>query len=175
VVHIKDLTGVAPDDDFDLKSVMRPPHKIPDVMPISRLLRHFQATHQLMAFVVDEFGNTTGIVTLENVLEQIIGPVNDEFDIKSPSIVQDGKGQFIVDGSTPIEQVERTLGVNLDDEDVDTVAGVLIERAQKLPEPGDRINFDGAMAEILEVRDDRAVKIRFTLSESAAAAKETGE
>ncbi len=170
VVHIKDLTGVSPEDEFDLKSVMRPPHKIPDVMPISRLLRHFQATHQLMAFVVEEYGNTIGIVTLENVLEQIIGPVNDEFDMSMPLIVPSGKGQFIVDGSTPIEQVERALGVNLDDEDVDTVAGVLMERAQKLPSPGDRINFDGAMAEIMEVRDDRAVKIRFTLTEAEPAA-----
>lgn len=164
VVHIKDLTGITPDDDFDLKSVMRPPHKIPESMPISRLLRHFQATHQLMAFVMDEYGNTIGIVTLENVLEQIIGPVDDEFDEKEAMIVPQGKNIFIVHGSTPIKDVEKALGLNLDDEDVDTLSGVLMDRAQKMPAPGDRIEFEGAVAEVLEVRDDRADRVRFTLT-----------
>ncbi len=163
VVHIKDLTGVSPDDDFDLKAVMRPPHKIPESMPISRLLRHFQATHQLMAFVMDEYGNTIGIVTLENVLEQIIGPVDDEFDEKEPVVVPQGKNVFIVQGSTPIRDVERALGLNLDEEDIDTLSGVLMNRTQKMPAAGDRIEFDGAVAEILEVRDDRADRVRFTL------------
>lgn len=164
VVHIKDLTGISPDDEFDLKTVMRPPHKIPESMPISRLLRHFQATHQLMAFVMDEFGNTIGIVTLENVLEQIIGPVDDEFDEKEPSIVPHGKNVYIVQGSTPIREVEKALGLNLDDEDLDTLSGVLMDRSQKMPSAGDRIEFDGAIAEILEVRDDRADRVRFTLT-----------
>jgi len=164
VVHIKDLTGISADDDLDLTTVMRPPHKIPESMPISRLLRHFQATHQLMAFVMDEFGNTIGIITLENVLEQIIGPVDDEFDEKDPLIVPQGKNVFIVQGSAPIRDVERALGLNLDDEDVDTLSGVLMDRSQKMPSAGDRIEFDGAVAEILEVRDDRADRVRFTLN-----------
>ena len=163
VVHIKDLTGVSADDDFDLTTVMRPPHKIPENMPISRLLRHFQATHQLMAFVMDEYGNTIGIVTLENVLEQIIGPVDDEFDEKESQIVPHGKDVYIVQGSTLIRDVEKALQLNLDDEDVDTLSGVLMEKLQKMPSPGDRIEFDGAVAEILEVRDDRAHSVRFTL------------
>jgi CBS domain containing-hemolysin-like protein len=164
VVHIKDLTGISPEDEFDLKAATRPPHKIPESMPISRLLRQFQATHQLMAFVVDEFGNTIGIVTLENVLEQIIGPVDDEFDEKEAPIVPQGKGVFIVQGSTPIREVEKVLRLNLDDQDVDTLSGVLMDRSQKMPSPGDRIEFDGAVAEILEVRDDRADRVRFTLT-----------
>ena len=167
VVHIKDLTGISPDDDFELKSIMRPPHKIPEGMPISRLLRHFQASHQLMAFVMDEFGNTIGIVTLENVLEQIIGPVDDEFDEKESAIVPHGKNVYIVQGSTPIRDVEKALGLDLDDEDVDTLSGVLMDRSQKMPSPGDRIEFDGAVAEILEVRDDRADRVRFTLTGSS--------
>ena len=154
---------MAVDDEFDLTTVMRPPHKIPESMPISRLLRHFQATHQLMAFVMDEYGNSIGIVTLENVLEQIIGPVDDEFDVKDPQIVPHGKNVFIISGSTPIKDVEKALGLNLDDEDVDTLSGVLMDRSQKMPSPGDRIEFEGAVAEILEVRDDRADRVRFTI------------
>lgn len=162
VVHMKDLLGVATDSKFDLRDVMRPPRKVPENMPISRVLRHFQATHQLLAFVVDEYGTIIGVVTLENVLEKIVGPVDDEFDEEQPNVVEKKPGEFVVLGNTPIEEVERALNLNLDDEDVDTVAGVLMTRAQKLPEVGDKIEFDDATAEILEVKDDHAELIRIT-------------
>jgi CBS domain containing-hemolysin-like protein len=163
VVHMKDLVGVSPDQDINLSEIARPPKKVPESMPISRVLRHFQATHQLLALVVDEYGTVAGMVTLENVLEQIVGPVEDEFDSEEPNIVPSGPEQFMVLGSTPIREVEIALGVNLDDEDVDTVSGVLMSRAQKMLAAGDQVKFDGAVADILEVRDDRAYKIRFTL------------
>jgi CBS domain containing-hemolysin-like protein len=164
VVHMKDLIGISPRETFDIRTVMRPPRKVPEMMPISGLLREFQATRQLLAFVVDEYGTTIGVVTLENVVEEIVGPVEDEFDVAEPSIIPLGDGQFMVLGSTPIAEVEQALQLNLDDEDVDTVSGVLMTRAQKLPEAGDRIEFDGAVAEILEVKSDRAKRIRFTLT-----------
>ncbi len=164
VVHMKDLVGVSPDQDIDLTEIARPPKKVPESMPISRVLRHFQATHQLLALVVDEYGTVIGIVTLENVLEEIVGPVEDEFDVEEPNVVPSGPGEFIVLGSTPIREVEDAIGVDLDDDDVDTASGVLMSRAQKMLAAGDRVEFDGAIADILEVRDDRAYRIRFTLS-----------
>ena len=163
VVHIKDLLGVAANStDVDLRNMMRTPRKVHENMPISRVLRHFQATHQLLAFVIDEHGTIIGIVTLENVLEKIVGPVDDEFDEEQQNVVEDKPGEFVVLGSTPIEEVEKAIELNLDDEDVDTVAGVLMSRAQKLPEVGDRVEFDEATAEILEVRGDHAEVIRIT-------------
>ena len=81
VVHMKDLLGIdANDDSFDIRSVMRPPEKVPENLPISKVLKHIQNSHQLLTFVVDEYGTIIGICTLENVLEKIIGPVDDEFD-----------------------------------------------------------------------------------------------
>ena len=166
VAHIKDLLGLDPDDgDFSLKKIMRPPRKVPETMPVSRLLREFQITRQLMKFVVDEHGTIVGIVTLQNVLEKIFGPVDDEFDDRQPVIVPSGPGEFIVQGHTPISEVEKALGLNLDDEDVDTVSGVLMARSHKLPTAGDMIQFEGAFAEVLEVKDEKAVKIRFTLED----------
>ena len=132
-------------------------------MPISRVLRHFQATHQLLALVQDEHGTTVGIVTLENVLERIVGPVDDEFDTPETPVVPIGNGQFIVQGSTPIELVEKQLGIELAADDVDTVSGVLMTLAEKIAAPGDIIEFENATAKILEVRDGRAMKIRFTI------------
>ena len=164
VIHLKDLLGLAADaDDIDLRRFIRPARKVPESMPISRVLRHFQATHQLLAFVVDEYGTTIGIVTLENVLEKIVGPVEDEFDAEEPNISEEAPGRFVVLGSTLIEEVERALNIELGDEDMDTVAGVLMARAQRMPVVGDKIRLNGSVAEILEVQDDRATRIQFTL------------
>ncbi len=165
VIHMKDLLGISATDPFDIATVKRPVHKVPENIPISKLLRHFQATHQLLAFVVDEYGTVIGIATLENVLESIVGPVDDEFDVESPNIVEESPGQFVVHGSTPIREVEKALNLNLDDEDVDTAAGVLMTRAGKLPTVGDKVDFDRAVAEVLAVDRDHATTIRFTLTD----------
>jgi CBS domain containing-hemolysin-like protein len=166
VVHMKDLIGLAADDaDVDLRSLMRPAHKVPEHMPISRLLRHFQATHQLLALVVDEYGTISGVVTLENVLEEIVGPLEDEFDTEEPNIVPDGDRQYIVLGSTHVGEVERELGLELDDDDVDTISGLLVSHSQKLPAVGDRIELPGVFADILEVDHERATRIRLTLGQ----------
>ena len=164
---MKDLVGVDPDAvDFDFRSVIRPSRKVPESMPISRVLRHFQASHQLLAFVVDEYGTTIGIVTLENVLEKIVGPVEDEFDVPAPNIVPSGPGQYIVLGSTPVEEVEQKLNIEFSDPDMDTVAGAWMTRSGKLPSVGDRVGFEGGTAEVLEVRDDRTVRLCFTLDQA---------
>ncbi|NND97213.1 MAG: HlyC/CorC family transporter [Pirellulaceae bacterium] len=168
VVHIKDLLGIAPEDtEFDVRTIMRPPRKVPETMPISRVLRHFQATHQLMAFVIDEYGTITGMVTLENVLEKIVGEVDDEFDNAEPNIVPEGVGQFLVSGTTPIDEARRRLDIPLEEStEVDTISGLLMEFSQKIPSQGDSIQLDGATAEVLEVKNDSATKVRFKLSES---------
>ena len=180
VVHMKDLLGIAGDDtSFDIRTVMREPTKVPENMPISNVLKHFQNTHQLLTFVVDEYGAIIGIVTLENVLEKIIGPVDDEFDaLHQPKIRPVGGAdnlKFIVEGSTHIADLERTLGVNLDQEDVDTVAGVLMARSGKMPEVGDTVEFEGARAEILEVKNDHAESISFSLTEPEQATEGKSE
>jgi len=173
VIHMKDMLGVsATDKDFDIHSIQRPAHKVPENMPISKVLRHFQTTHQLLAFVVDEYGSVIGIVSLENVLESIVGPVEDEFDSETPNIKKESDGNFIVRGSTPIHEVEKKLDLNLDDDDVDTAAGVLMSRSGKMPAVGDRIEFDGTVAEVLEVEKDHATTIRFTVQQEE---NESGE
>ena len=167
VVHTKDFLGIASDAEFDIKTLMREPTKVPENMPISDALKHFQTTHQLLTFVIDEYGAIIGIMTLENVLEKIVGPVDDEFDaLHQPKIRSVGEGKFVIQGSTHITDVERTLGLNLDQKDVDTVAGVLMSRSGKIPEEGDVVEFAGANAEIIEVKNDHAELIRFSLEES---------
>ena len=170
VVHMKDLLGIDENDEtFDIKSVMRQPVKVPENMPISQVLKRIQNTHQLLTFAIDEYGTIVGIVTLENVLERIIGPVDDEFDeVEEKAINALGDGEFMILGNTPISEVEKAVGMDLDKLDVDTFAGVLMTRSGKVPEVGDRVEFDGAVAEILEVKNDHAEKIRFKITDGNA-------
>ena len=166
VVHVKDLTGVGQQEDFDVKTVMRSPVKVPENMPISAVLKEIQNTHQLLTFVVDEYGTIIGICTLENVLEKIIGPVDDEFDAEEqPAIQSIGPARYAILGTTPITQVEKQLNLNLDDQDVDTLAGVLMARSGKVPEKGDKVEFEGATAEIMVVNNDHADLVHLKLDQ----------
>ncbi len=176
VLHIKDLIGISPDDDVDLQSLLRPPKHVPETMLISKLLHHFQATHQLMAFVVDEHGTLVGAVTLENVLEEIVGPVEDEFDSEQPAIVPSGPNEYIVSGSTPLEKVSRRLGVDLINEvdyprdtEIDTLSGLLVARVGRIVTAGDRVELcKGVVAEVLSDKNSRATSIRLRLTDASA-------
>ncbi len=165
IAHIKDLVGVSGEKSFNLRSILRPPRQIPETMPISRLLKHFQATHELMALVVDEHGTLVGFVTLENVLEEIVGPVEDEFDTEPPPIVEEGPRTFIVLGSSPVKVVNRRLGLGLASRDADTFSGLLTARLGSIPKAGDRVELENASAEVVEVKGARATRIRVTLPE----------
>ena len=165
VLHVKDLIGRAVDEDFDFKSIMRPPKKVPESMQISTLLRHFRGTHQLMAFVLDEHGTVVGIVTLENVLEEIIGDVADEFDTEDPQIVPEGPNLFVIDGATPVEDVEKELEIQFEETEQDTMAGLLMHHAQRIVHEGEVIELTVdehvvARAKVLEESDDRAKRMR---------------
>jgi CBS domain containing-hemolysin-like protein len=160
LVHIKDLLGKPADEPFSTDSVLRPLKTVPETMPISRLLRQMQSTHQHMATVIDEFGTSVGIVTLENVLEQIVGAVQDEFDTEMPEIVPEGEGAFIVEGQLSIERLNRELKLDLDDAEADTLSGLLVSELGRLLKVGDTVELEGARAEVTEVQAGRATRIR---------------
>ncbi len=165
VVHVKDLVGLdTVDSNFDLKTVLREPKKVPESMPITLVLSSIQKSRQLMTFVVDEYGLIVGVCTLENVLEKIVGPVDDEFDsVEAPLIQKVGEREYLVDGSALIREVERELDISLSMEGVDTVAGAVMSRGRKVPEAGDKVEFDNAIAEVLEISHDHAEKIRIVI------------
>lgn len=120
-----------------------------------------------MAFVIDEYGTITGMVTLENVLERIVGEVDDEFDNADPNIVPERPGDFIVNGTTPIEEARKRLAIPMDEsQDADTVSGLLMEHSQRILSHGDKIELEGAVVEVLEMKNDSATKVRFKLQDS---------
>ncbi len=168
VLHIKDLLQKDIDESFDFRDVARPPRKVPESLPVGKLLKHFQGTHQLMAFVIDEHGTVIGIVTLENVMEQIVGDVADEFDIEDPEIVPDGPGQFVALGTTPIENIEERLNVQFSASKADTLSGLLMQYSHDIVEEGQSVRLGSVDADVLAASNGRAVRVRLTLPRDRA-------
>ena len=170
VVHLKDLFQLDPSSDAagDFRELMRPPQYVPETMPVSRLLRFFQTIKQHLALVVDEYGAVVGIVTLENVLEQIVGRVEDEFDAEPPYIVPAGSDQFLVMGTTPVSILQQRLGLELSSDEADTLSGLLLARAGRILRAGDRIELDSAVAEVVETRGTRAESVRISIPRERA-------
>lgn len=163
VIHVKDLIGVASNQTFDLRSIARPIFTVPETMPLSGLLRQMQSNHQHMALLVDEHGTVAGIITLENVLEQIVGAVQDEFDAEAPEIVQEGPGRYIVQGRLPIDRLNHELNLDLYDSNVDTLSGLLVTRLGRLPKAGDVVDLERVVAKVLEVQAGRATRVALTI------------
>ncbi len=147
IIHVKDLFWnyklIGP--GFELDSVKRPVHFVPESKGIKSLLADFRRTHIHLAIVVDEFGSTVGMVTLEDVLEELVGEIQDEFDIDAPpQMVRRGAaGQFLVHGRALVHQVEAALGVDLSDEENDTVAGHLMMLMGRTAKIGDEVELPG--------------------------------
>lgn len=140
IVHVKDLFGQRDGEAGpDLTAVMREAVFVPETMPADRLLRTFQRKRQHLAIVVDEYGGASGVVTLEDVIEEIVGEVQDEFDQEPPAVVTAGDGVLIIDGRARIEDVLDRLGARVEDlPDVDTLGGYIQAALGRLARPGDR-------------------------------------
>ncbi len=162
ILHIKDLVGIE-SESFDMVEASRPAHHVPETMPISNLLRHFQSTHQLMAIVDDEHGGVIGIVTLENVLEQIVGSVEDEFDQEEQVIAGEGADQHVVLGSVPLNQLRTELGLEWRSDGVDTLSGYITSHAGRVSQVGEEFEIEGVRGEVLEMDGTRIIRARLTL------------
>ena len=171
LIHIKDLLGVSDQADFELESIARTLQHVPETLPISRLLREMQRTHRHMALVDDEYGTVAGMVTMENLVEQIVGAVQDEFDSETPDILAEGPWTYSVKGQLSLARVNRECGLNLYSAEVETLSGLLVSRLGRLLKQGDRVPLRGAMAEVVEERNGRADVIRIHISQNQEAEK----
>ena len=161
IVHIKDLAiggpGTSP------ASVMRPPLVVPETATADRLLRRFQRRRLHMAIVVDEYGGTSGVVTLEDVLEEIVGDVQDEFDQEPPEIAPLGEDRFRIAGSTRFEEVARTLRLQEPPEaEVDTIAGYVQHQLGRIARVGDTVSLGGYALRVDDVSRNRIVSLSAT-------------
>jgi magnesium and cobalt transporter len=144
---------------FDIKEVLRPVAFIPESKRLSELLKEFRASHHHMAIVVDEYGGVSGLVTIEDVLEQIVGDIGDEYDTDDDlDIRKEGERQFSVKGTTRIDEFNQYFGTDFSDEDFDTISGLVISYLSRLPRRGETFTLDG-----LEFRVLRADRRRLDL------------
>ncbi|MBQ9357301.1 MAG: gliding motility-associated protein GldE [Prevotella sp.] len=170
ILYIKDLLPhLSKPSNFRWQSLIRPPYFVPETKKIDDLLRDFQENKVHIAIVVDEFGGTSGIVTLEDILEEIVGEINDEYDEEEKNYVRVNANTYIFEGKTLLADFCRTL--NLDDEefdgvqgDSDTLAGLLLELKGDFPKTHERIEYDRFRFEIVEMDGHRITKIKVVVN-----------
>jgi magnesium and cobalt exporter, CNNM family len=168
VLHVRDLftaiyeRGIAA---VRLEEVLRQAYIVPETKGLASLLQEFRRTNNHFAVVVDEYGAMVGVVTLEDLLEEIVGEIEDEFDVPEQQIEQVGEDAYRVDGMFPIEEFNERFGTELPDEDFHTVAGFVFGQLGRAPEPGDDVAYDGMQFDVLEVEGNRIERIGVTFLE----------
>ena len=158
ILHVKDLVSalVRGDSDLDIKLMLRPTFYVPEIMKISELLREFQRRKTHLAIVVDEYGGTAGVVTLEDIIEEIVGEIQDEYDVEEKQFRVLADNKIIADGRVSIWDIEAALGVEFpNDADYETLAGFLLSRTGALPETGMLIRWNNLRFTIKEANEKR--------------------
>ena len=138
------------------------PWFVPDTTTLDDQMREFLKRHSHFALVVDEYGALQGLITLEDILEEIVGDIADEHDMKVEGILQAGDGTITVDGSMTIRDLNRACDISLPDDEANTVAGLVIHEAQTIPTSGQVFSFHGFRFEILERERNRLTSIRLS-------------
>ena len=163
VVFVKDLimlgdeaTGSPP-----IVSLMRPVSFVPETKRVPELLKEFQRQRVQIAIVVDEYGGTAGLVTLEDLLEEIVGEIRDEYDVETEPVVDEGNGSWVFSAKVNIDEVRERLGVTIELDGSETVAGFVLTRVGRVPNPGETFDLDGLVVEVLEADRRRIHKVRF--------------
>jgi CBS domain containing-hemolysin-like protein len=168
VLHVRDLFTALVDrgiSQVDLESLLRPAYIVPETKDLAALLQEFRRTTNHFAVVVDEYGAMVGVCTLEDVLEEIVGEIEDEFDIPEEQIEQVDEDTYRVDGMFPIDEFNARFGTDLPEEDFHTLAGFVFGQLGRAPEPGDDVAYDGVRFDVLEVEGNRIERIGVTFVE----------
>ena len=169
LVHIKDIFRVERPLD-SLAEVAREIVFVPETLTLDRLLKRMRAERFHMAAVMDEYGGVSGVVTFEDVIEEIVGQIQDEFDAEKPELVPGGDGLYQVAGGMLVEELEAALGVEFSERDEDTIGGVVLSELGRLPAAGERLEVGPLDIEVLEVRRNRIVSLRVRVKQPAAVA-----
>lgn len=169
-VFVKDLVALdSSDDTRPITPLLRPAVVIPESKLVPELLKQFQRQQTQCAIVVDEYGGTAGLVTIEDLLEEIVGEIRDEYDVESEPIVDEGGGRFVFDGKVDIDAVGQRLSMHIEREGFETVGGYLLTHVGRVPSVGERFEVDGLDVEVLEVDRRRIRKVRVARPSAAHA------
>ncbi len=160
-VFVKDLVAVgASDDAKPITPLLRQAVVVPETKRVPELLKQFQRQQTQCAIVVDEYGGTAGLVTIEDLLEEIVGEIRDEYDVESEPIVDEGNGRFLFSGKVDIDEVAQRLGVQIPRVGFETVGGFVMAHVGRVPTVGERFEADGLSVEIVDAERRRINKVR---------------
>jgi CBS domain containing-hemolysin-like protein len=160
-VFIKDLVLHASRDDGNpIKSLVRPAAVVPETKRVPELLKQFQRQQTQCAIVVDEYGGTAGLVTIEDLLEEIVGEIRDEYDVETEPVVDEGQGRFVFSGKVDVDEVAQRLNVQIERVGFETVGGYLMSHLGRVPAVGERLDVDGLSVEVLDAERRRVNKVR---------------
>ncbi|NQT81353.1 MAG: HlyC/CorC family transporter [Candidatus Aminicenantes bacterium] len=162
IVIAKDLLEYASDKlkNDSIKPLIRPVYFVPESMKVAELLKELQKRKQKLAIVVDEHGGMSGLVTMEDLVEEIVGEIQDEYDMEEAQITEKGPFDYVVSGETEVEEIEKLFDLELAEENYLTVGGLLTHHLGRLPKQGEHLQIKGLSIEILEVAQKRIIKLR---------------
>jgi len=161
LVHIKDLFSLTRAQSPDLASVRREILPVPEMMPLEKLLKLFLNKHAHLALVVDEYGGTVGIVTLDNVMEELVGAIQDEFDVEEAEFRRVSEDEFVVEGMLGLHELNDAAGLELESPDVSTVGGYVTRLIGRLPQQGEKVTIDGYEVTITQCDGRRVRQLLF--------------
>lgn len=165
IVHVKDLISAMQRSDCErctARSLMRETLFVPETIPVNVLLHSFRDQRQHIAIVLDEYGGTAGLATLEDLMEQIVGEVHDPFDASLPEFQTQPDGSILIDGLTLIEDVNEQLGLALNEPEYDTIAGYVLGKLGRLARPQDAVEGDGVRLRVQEMDGLRIARVSLT-------------
>jgi CBS domain containing-hemolysin-like protein len=157
MVHIKDVVAAGGSNRGGLKirEIMRPVLVVPESVHIDDLMLEMRRRHQHMAILIDDFGGTAGLVTLEDLIEELVGDIEDEFDTATPKLQRNADGSITLDGRTPITEVQTVISLGDVDDDYETIAGYVLDRMGRIPRAGESVE-----TQTLQIRVDRMDRLR---------------
>ncbi|GAB6100258.1 hemolysin family protein [Halanaerocella petrolearia] len=162
IVYAKDLLPLLrqEESDMDVQKIMRPAYYVPETKKIDNLLSELKKEKIHMAIILDEYGGTAGLVTIEDILEEIVGDIQDEYDEEEKLIKMVNEQELLVDGRVDIDEINETLGIDLPEEDYETISGFVLSMLGYVPKDGERLEFEDLTITVEEVIQRRITKVK---------------
>ncbi len=171
---VKDLVRDDDQSELTIRDLLRPAYFVPETKKVPDLLHEFQRARVQSAIVVDEYGGTAGLVTIEDLVEEIVGEIRDEYDVESESVVDEGGGIFVVSGKADVSVLQSRLGVVVERAGFDSVGGYLLASLGRVPSKGERFDVDELAVEVLEAERRRVTRVRMQRRPAAARRRDGG-
>jgi putative hemolysin len=172
VLYLRDLVALLRTGDVarTVVDLARPVYYVPETMKVDDLLRNLKARKVHMAIVVDEYGGTAGVVTIEDLLEEIVGEIQDEYDVEEPSIHQIAPGRWVVDARVSLDDLNSDTGLDLQTEEGDSLGGLVYEQLGSIPQVGDHVDLGDVTITVQSVQGVRPEKLEIVVRQADEAA-----